>query len=148
MHDVFSVFYRSFYSGEKKRVHRDALLVGTTNDISYLDTQSQAVKRRLLPIVARTLPNNGRSELFDGTWRRDVLPYLLAEAKEVLETEYTVDIQADIPTVIDLMTVGLTNDIKLTLTNLRNRENLYDPIQEQILKYLTCPVILESKLDG
>lgn len=143
-----TVFYRSFYSGEKKRVHRHAVLVGTTNDISYLDTQSQAVKRRLLPIVARTLPNNGRSELFDGTWRRDVLPYLLAEAKEVLETEYTVDTQADIPTVIDLMTVGLTKDIELTLSNLRNRENLYDPIQEQILKYLTCPVILESKLDG
>lgn len=143
-----TVFYRSYYSGEKKRVHRHAVLVGTANDISYLDTKSQAVKRRLLPIVSRIVPNHGRAELFDGTWRREVLPFLLAEAKEVLENEYTVDTNAEVPTVIDLMTVDYTDKIELILNQLRNREDLYDPIRERIFKYLHCPIIFEKDLEG
>lgn len=143
-----TVFYRSYYSGEKKRVHRHAVLTGTSNDLSYLDTQSQAVKRRLLPIVAETKPNQGKNELFNGTWRREVLPLLLAEAKEVLEKHYTVDHHADVPTVIDLMTVGLTDDVKDILRTLRNRENIYDPVKEQIIKYLNCPETYEKGLDG
>lgn len=143
-----TVFYRSYYSGDKKRVLRHSILTGTSNDIAYLDNQSQAVKRRLLPVISQTQPNQGKTELFNGRWRRDILPKLLAEAKHVMETDYTVDNQAETPTVIDLMTVGFNQNISDTLNSIRNRENLFDPDKEQILNYLESPISKSTALEG